>query len=99
MSKQTKISLEDIDFSKVKGDDALMRVFVDFAFANPSQGDQLFNKYVAYLCRTHDISKEGAENVAASNIGYMAGYYKLSTARKLFKVYKAISHPMFGRIK
>ena len=98
MSKKEKFSLADVDFSKVKDDRGLMKIFVEFAFVNPKQGKQLFDKYVDFLCQKNpEMTKENAKKFAASDIGYMTGYYKHSTCKKLFDVYKMISHPIFGR--
>ena len=98
MSKKEKFSLADVDFSKAKDDRCLMNIFVKFAFANPKQGEQLFNKYIDFLCKKNaKLTKEDARKFAVSNIGYMTGYYEHSTCKKLFEVYKMISHPIFGR--
>jgi len=100
MSKQEKFSLADVDFSKAKDDTQLMNIFIKFAYANPTQGKQLFDKYVDFLYEQNpNKTKEYLEKVAASNIGYMTGYYKMSTCRKLCRVYKMISHPIFGRVR
>ena len=97
MAKQEKINLEDIDFTKVKGDDVLMNIFIEFAESHPKQGSKLFNKYVDFLCKEYSMTKEAAKKFAVTNIGYMTGYYAQSTAKLLFSVYKQISHPLFGR--
>ena len=97
MAKQEILNLEDIDFTKVKGDDVLMNVFIRFAKSHPKEGDKLFDKYVDFLCKEHSMTSEAAKKFAAANIGYMTGYYKLSTSKMLFNVYKQIYHPIFGR--
>ncbi len=100
MSKKQEFSLGNIDFAKVQDDIGLMRIFIGFAYAYPKHGKQLFDKYVDFLCQSNpNKTRQDLEKVAASNIGYMTGYYKNSTREKLLSVYKMISHPLYGRAR
>jgi hypothetical protein len=58
---------------------------------------RFFRGYVTYIDQFPDRTPGmTAEDVAKSNLGYMAGYYDDATRTKIEKMYHA-EHPIFGK--
>lgn len=64
--------------------------------------DQYLRDYVAHIQSALDKEPRGdamtAEQIAATNLGYFAGYYDNETRERVERLFKC-SHPVFGSIK
>lgn len=44
-------------------------------------------------------AREEAERIARSNIGYLMGYYGEEDRKRVYELFPAVSHPVFGRME
>ncbi len=65
-----------------------------------AEADAYFEKCVRHSMRhsmRHDYSREEAESIERSNLGYYAGYYSHETRERVERLFQC-SHPVFGSI-
>ncbi len=59
-----------------------------------------WGEYIAYLNRPEaELGNNAAEQVAASNIGYLMGYYGPEERQRIYGLFEDfnVAHPVFGR--
>ena len=59
-----------------------------------AEADRYFEECVQH-CMTFGKSREEAEQIERSNLGYYSGYYDGETMQRVFKLFRC-SHPVFG---
>lgn len=61
------------------------------------EAQSLWDAYVAWLSRPDaKLCGKGPEEVAASNIGYLMGYYGDEERKRVYALFPTASHPVFG---
>lgn len=61
-----------------------------------AKADAYFEECVLH-CMSHGSTREEAESIERSNLGYYAGYYNNETRRRVERLYRC-AHPVFGAI-
>jgi len=61
-----------------------------------AKADDYFEALVRH-CMGFGISREEAEDIERSNLGYFAGYYNAETRERIERLFKC-AHPIFGAI-
>jgi hypothetical protein len=64
---------------------------------NQSEADQYFEVLVAHSMKYFDQTREEAEILERSNLGYFAGYYGRETRARVERLF-GCAHPVFGTI-
>lgn len=62
-----------------------------------AEADEFFEGLVSYAMRAYGVSREEAEEVERTNLGYYAGYYDAETRGRVERLFKC-EHPFFGAI-
>lgn len=60
-----------------------------------AEADEYFERLLERNMRVSGHSREEAEKVEKSNIGYYAGYCETATAERMFRLFRC-AHPIFG---
>lgn len=63
-----------------------------------AEAREFWDAYVAYLSRPDaELCGKTPEAVAASNIGYLMGYYSPEERQRVYGLFPGVAHPIFGR--
>ncbi len=62
-----------------------------------AHADAYFEILVAYCMKRHNKTRQEAEVIQRSNLGYYAGYYDNETRERVERLFKC-AHPVFGKI-
>ncbi len=62
--------------------------------ADQAEADRYFEECVRD-CMSYGRSREEAEKIERSNLGYYSGYYDRETMQRVFRLYRC-AHPVFG---
>jgi hypothetical protein len=57
-----------------------------------------FERCVEHTMRFNGNTREKAEQIERSNLGYYAGYYDTETQKRVQKLFNCV-HPVFGQVK
>jgi hypothetical protein len=59
------------------------------------EADEYFEACVVYCMKQGGHSRESAEKIERSNLGYFAGYYDDETMKRVNRLFRTV-HPIFG---
>lgn len=63
--------------------------------ADQGEADAYFERCVEHCMRGSERTREEAEAIERSNLGYFAGYYGRETMERVNRLYRT-AHPIFG---
>lgn len=69
---------------------------LDLAKNDTYEAGVFYNAYIDYVRDANGSTREEAEKIVKSNLGYFAGYYDSKTCDLIYKVY-CTEHPVFGK--
>lgn len=69
---------------------------LDLAKNDKYEAGVFYNAYIDSVRDANGCSREEAEKIVKSNLGYFAGYYDSKTCDLIYKVY-CTEHPVFGK--
>lgn len=88
------MTVKKIDFKSCSFKD-LFEYALLLAKRDKTEADQFYNSYVSFVMNENNSSREDAEKICKSNLGYFAGYYDKDTCDVIYNTYKCC-HPIFG---